>query len=130
MSKNQKLKRQKISNHYKFLFCKELIFTILALMSVFLLAYEYIAQPVDEIVRIITRFDFAVAIIFLTDFIVHLYLAKDKKLYWRHNWYFLLASIPLVDSWAETLRALRILGFIRVLRAAEHIKYSTNITKN
>jgi voltage-gated potassium channel len=127
---NKKSKKMDDKTKLILLFYKELIFTVLALMSVFLLAYEYLANPVDEVVAIIYRFDLIVAMIFLIDFFTHLYLAKNRKHYFIHNWYFLLASIPLVDTWTESLRALRILGLIRLVRAAEHIKYSTEITKH
>lgn len=113
-----------------FIFYKEIVFTMLALMSVFLLGYEYLANPSEEVVKLIYSFDFIVAILFLTDFCVHFYLAKDKKKYFKYNWYFLLASIPLVYGWAEILRTLRILGLIRLFRAGEHLKYSYEISKS
>ena len=118
---SNKLKKNR---YYKILLVKEIIFTILALLSIGLLIYEFIAMPSEQTVKKIMRFDFIVALIFLSDFMAHLYLTKDKKYYFKHNWLYLLASIPIVDGWAEVLRGLRILGLIRLLRAGEHLKKS------
>ena len=44
----------------------------------------------------------------------------------KENWYLLLASIPIVDSWAELLRGLRLLELVRLVRAGEHLNYVIN----
>lgn len=119
--KKKKFTRRKFS----FLFYKEVVFSILAVLSLVLLAYEFFYSPSKDIVHKISRFDFLVALLFLTDFLLQFFKAKNKRTFMRHNWYLLLASIPLVDSWTEALRALRILSLIRLVRASEHIKYAT-----
>jgi len=119
--KNKKTTRRKFS----LLFYKEVVFSILAVLSLALLAYEFFYSPPEDVVRKISRFDFLVALLFLTDFLIQFFRAKNKRTFMRHNWYLLLASIPLVDSWTEAFRALRILSLIRLVRASEHIKYAT-----
>lgn len=122
MAKTKKQIRQK----YSFLFYKEVIFSFLAVLSLVLLGYEFFYSPPEEIVQKITKFDFLVALLFLTDFLIQLYRSNDKKKFMKHNWYLLLASIPLVDSWTEVLRGLRILSLVRLVRASEHIKYAAD----
>lgn len=121
----RKKSKNQIQYRFSILFYKEVVFSFLAVLSLVLLAYEFFYSPSEEIVRKISRLDFVIALLFLTDFTMQLYRAKNKKLFMKHNWYLLLASIPLVDSWAEVLRGLRILSLIRLIRASEHIKYAT-----
>jgi hypothetical protein len=117
------------TKEYSKVFYKEVIFSILAVLSLLLLAYEFFFHPSSEVIKIISRFDFVVALLFLTDFCVQLYKAKHKGTFMRHNWYLLLASIPLVDGWAEVLRGLRILSLVRLVRASEHLHYATEAAK-
>lgn len=112
------------------LFYKEVILSSLAVISIALLTYETFMNPQPSTVRTIFYFDLIVAIIFLTDFSYMLFMAKNKSKYLRENWFLLLASIPLVDSWAEVLRGLRILALVRLIRAGEHLVYATRKTKN
>jgi voltage-gated potassium channel len=115
---------------YTVVFYKELFLSALAVISVALVAYELLASPSNEQIRQINHFDFAVALLFLIDFFIGLYQAVDKKRYFRKNWFLLIASIPLVDGWAEMLRALRLLVLFRIVRAGEHIVYIKHASKN
>ena len=110
---------------YTWRFYKEVVLSSLAIASIGLLAYEVFVSPSQAIVDQIYRFDFVVAMLFLADFMAELYLAKNKKRYIKQNWFLLLASIPLVDSWTEILRGLRLLVLVRLIRAGEHIAYAT-----
>ncbi len=115
---------------YSKLFYKEVTFSILAMLSLLLLAYEFFFHPSIEAIKVISRFDFVVALLFLTDFFVQFYKARNKSIFMRHNWYLLLASIPMVDGWAELLRGLRILSLFRLIRASEHLRYATEAAKS
>lgn len=115
------MKSKKKTN--KRLLYKEIIFSVLALLSVFLLIFEYFGSPEPEQISKIYKFDLVVAIIFLVDFLYQLYNSKNKRLFMKHNWYLLLASIPVTEGWAEVLRGLRILSLVRLLRATEHVHY-------
>ena len=121
--------KKKNKARFSRLFFKELAFSILAILSILLLAFEYITNPSTEVVKMITRFDFLVAVIFLTDFCIQLINANNKKIFLKQNWFLLLASIPLVDSWTEALRVLRIFGLVRLVRAGEHLHYATTQLK-
>lgn len=122
-------KKQKKLLYYNWRFYKELVLALLAIISIVFVIYEYVAEPSDEIITYIVRFDIAVALIFLTDFLIALLRSKNKRFYLKKNWYLLLASIPILDSWAELLRGLRLLELVRLVRAGEHLTYAVKSTK-
>lgn len=95
------------------------------------MVFEYLASPANHTRLIINRFDIAVALLFLADFGIALTKARSKRQFMYKNWYLLFASIPLVDSWTELLRGLRLLELIRLVRASEHLTfaYSESTTK-
>lgn len=100
---------------------KEIILTILAVVSVLLVAFELVRDPTAAQHRFIIHLDFIVACIFLADFFQELIVARDRAQYLRHNWYLLLAAVPLTDTVTEALRGFRLLRFLRLVRAGEHI---------
>ena len=100
---------------------KELLFGVLALVSVGLLVWDYFWNPTDVQHTQIIRLDVVIALLFLADYLYLLHKADHKKEYVLRNWHLLLASIPIVDSWAEALKALRLLELVRLLRAGEHV---------
>lgn len=108
------------------LLVKEALLVVLAFFSVGLGLYEMLGTPSDSQVKFIDSADIIIALIFLVDFLIMLNLAKNRSLFWKHNWYLLLACIPIYSSWAAILRGVRILAVFRVLRAAEHLNYSIN----
>lgn len=109
---------------------KETFLLILAVVSLLLLIYEEIAKPTGALLDAIDTFDLIVAFIFLIDFFWLLRKSRDRKYFFRHNWYLLLASIPIYSGWAEALRGLRILRFVKLIRVGEHLDYSIKHTKH
>lgn len=102
----------------------------MALLSVGLLGLDYLEKFNSDTKVLINRFDLIVAIVFLLDFTVKFIVSRSKKLYLKRDWYLLLASIPVVDSWAEALRALRLFELFRLVRAGEHISFvSKSLTR-
>lgn len=116
-------KKKIVKTYYNASFYKEIAMSILAVTSVILLIFEIFSNPTPETIRLISRFDIWVALIFLADFFVAMLAAKSKLNYVSKNWYLLLASIPIVDSWAEILRLLRIFELVRIFRAGTHLTY-------
>ena len=112
--------------HYSHLFYKELALSLLALLSIALVIIEYLLNVSEQIKVSIVRFDILVAIIFLIDFTWYFMKSKRKLKYIKSNWFLLLASIPIVDSWAELLRGLRLFELVRLVRAGEHLNYVIN----
>lgn len=102
---------------------KELVLSGLALLSVLLLAYEFIGSPTEEQRSAILNFDVVVALIFALDFCIALAKASNKSEYLSKNWHLLIAAIPIIDSWAEILKMLRLFELVRLIRAGEHLDY-------
>lgn len=105
---------------------KEIVLAVLAIASVAIGVFEVFSRPSPDVLKLIDAADVAIALIFLADFLWMFSVAKSRKLFFRRNWYLLLACIPLYSSWAAVLRGIRILGVFRLLRAAEHLNYSLN----
>jgi hypothetical protein len=120
--------RKKKHLQYLFLF-KEFSLGFLAITSIGLILYEFLGNPSAERIITIQHVDFWIAIAFLVDFTLSLIATRDKQKYIRHNWYFLLAAIPLTDALAESLRSLRVLRLIRLIRAGEHLGFEQSETK-
>jgi len=108
-------------------FYLELLYSILAILSLFSLVLLYFGDLSQNQLSLLSLFDLSVAIIFLSDFFIRLILAKNKKHYFKDKWFYLLASVPVVDNWSEILRVLRILGLIQIINSGKHI--NKHITK-
>ena len=124
--KNKK-KYSKSNINYRQIVIKELIFAFLAVLSVALLAWELFGSVSPEQERVIYMIEVAIALLFLIDYMLLLYQAPHKRTFVVRNWYLLLASIPIVSGWAEVLKGLRLLVFIRLFRAGEHVYYAKKI---
>jgi type II secretory pathway component PulF len=92
---------------------------IMAFTSGAMLIYEFLAKNADPIlISVFQDLDLAIAYIFLTDFIVALYLSPMNKFrYIRQNWLDLLGSIPFSDGLFRAMRILRFTRLVRLLRA-------------
>ncbi len=101
----------------------EVLFSILAVVSVALLIYENVADLEIEAVQTIVRIDFAIATMFLIDYCAGQYLAKNNWKYFKGNWYMLLASIPINEYAFRSLRILRILRIFRAISALSRTTY-------
>ena len=120
-----------MKNHHKqkLFLLKEFSLGFLAVASIGLVLYEFIGNPSEARIVTIQHIDFWIAIAFLVDFTISLITTRDKQKYVRHNWYFLLAAIPLTDAIAESLRGIRALRLIRLIRAGEHLGFEQSETK-
>lgn len=108
----------KVKNSY----WDEIVLMLLAIASVALLVYEFSADLVTEQVALIHTIDLIIALIFLSDFLLGLYVAENKKKYWKSEWYLLLASIPITGGVASALRSVRLLRLVRLIRVLARIK--------
>lgn len=105
------------------LVAKELVFGGLAIASIATVLYDWLGNPSPATRRLLDDVDFIIACLFLLDFCIELYLSKTRWRYFRRNWYFLLAAIPFSDALTDSLRGLRILRVVRIIRAGEHLDY-------
>ena len=85
---------------------------VLVVMNLGFLAYEHFYEPPLEELRLIELFDIASALVFLAEFIFEWYWARDRRLYVRHHWFYLLAAIPIPTASFELLRGIRALRLL------------------
>ncbi len=97
--------------------------TILCLTVYVLLQFSLeIILPIDERAGMLfRRIDFAICMLFLTDWIYYLILAQDKKHYLKTRSLDLAASIPFVQI-LRPLRFFRLVRIVRTLRLIRGIK--------
>lgn len=106
-------------NSYVF---KEIVIVLLAVFSIFLLVYELTSDLAVGQIAFIHTIDLVISLFFLVDFIICIYLAPDKRHYIKHNWFDLLASIPITSGMFRSLRSLRILRIVRVIRVLARVR--------
>jgi len=109
---------------YNFTFYRELFMGLLAVISVSSIIYELTFDVSEKTTDIIFVMDLSIALVFFSEYLWMLYHAEKRGRFVIKNWHLLLASIPIVDSWAEAFRALRLFEVVRVIRAEEHIEFS------
>jgi len=109
-----------------FLLVKEIILMTLLVISLACLALEHFERFTEEQLQMVEVYEFVLAFIFMGDFIFEWYHAKDRRQYWRHNWIFLLAAIPLPNALAEYLRAVRFIRLLRLFKIFAHMRYEYN----
>jgi voltage-gated potassium channel len=89
---------------------------VLALVSVVLLLVERTSALSAAQIAQFDTIDFCIALVFLAEFIIKLWLAPNKATYLKWNWWLLLASIPVTSTATQALRALRLLSIFRLVR--------------
>lgn len=95
---------------------------VLALISVGLLIFEISSDLATSQVALIHAIDFVICLVFLSDFVLGLYVADNKKLFIRRRWPDLVASIPVPTGLFRSLRVLRLLRLLRVMRVLARIR--------
>lgn len=99
---------------------------VLVVMNLGFLAYEHFYEPPLEELRLIELFDIASALVFLAEFIFEWYWARDRRLYVRHHWFYLLAAIPIPTASFELLRGIRALRLLKLLKIFANMRYERN----
>lgn len=86
----------------------ELIFGLLAIMSLVLLVYE-VSVPLSASERtLINAVDLFTVIIFAVDYALGFYWASNKRAYFWENWYNLLATVPFTSGPFRAFRLFRL----------------------
>jgi len=85
------------------------------------LVVESLLVKDPEVARVLQYIDFAVCLVFLGDFFVNLFLAKNRLQYLKWGWIDLISSIPAIDPlrWGRLARVIRILRFLRTIKSAK-----------
>lgn len=122
MSKHKHLKHR--PHVLCWLVIKEYVLIGLVLLSFVLLAFEHFNLLSATQMQWVEAYEIALGFIFIADFAYELHLSTDKRRYLRHNWFFLLAAIPLPSGLADVLRSVRLLRIIRLARATAHLEFA------
>ncbi len=92
----------------------------LVFVSIVMLIFEETHAVTPPEIQIIDSIDLTVALIFMAEFFIALYFARNRRSFFRSHWWELLATIPFTAPATQVLRALRILRVIRVFRTGAH----------
>lgn len=86
-------------------------------LAVLLLESFVITDP--EVKLVLQYIDFAICLIFFTDFLFNLVYADNRLAYLKWGWIDLVASIPAIDPlrWGRLSRVIRILRFLRSIKS-------------
>ena len=94
--------------------CYEITFAVLALFAVSLACADLLNKIPTQYNAIYLITDKVILVIFAIDYFARLYLAKDKKAYFKDNIFELLSIIPL-DAFFRGFRIFRIIRIVRIL---------------
>jgi hypothetical protein len=114
---------------WRYMVVKEVFILGLAVSSLVFLAVEEFADLSADQLSALYAYNVFVGCVFIAEFFTELRIASNKKSYWEHNWYYLLAAIPLPYAFAEALRGLRLLRVVKLLRFAAHTSYEHRLKK-
>ncbi|MEX1027314.1 MAG: ion transporter [Candidatus Paceibacterota bacterium] len=89
----------------------------LAILSVLLLSYELLGEPNPVERYVILSTDFAIAWIFLADFVIGFWVSANRDRYAKQNWLNLVSSVPIHTEMIQALRILRLVRTLRIIRA-------------
>ena len=90
----------------------EFAMMLLSLLSVIIVLVMTFGRLDKETYRLLFFIDTTICMIFMVNFFVGLFRARDKVFYLRHHWIDFIASIPAI----EALRIARVFQILRVIR--------------
>src|SRR5258708_6939859 len=105
----------------------EVFIVLLALASCAVRIFEFVSDVSYEQMAWIERIDGAIAVIFLSEFLVRLARSDDRRLFVRHCGWELLAAIPITNHAAQMLRGLRILRAVRIIRLLRLVRLTARV---
>jgi len=86
-----------------------------------LLFYDFAFAPSNEVSNRIFIIDAACCTIFMTEFLLRLHSAEDRRWFFRHNWIDFVTSIPIPGE-AQAARFGRVARLARVLRVMRLVR--------
>ena len=105
-----------------------IIVVLVLLFAEFSIGYEklnsvHVLETALTVLWLFYIIDCIACAVFIFEYFLRLYLAEDKKWFWRHNWIDLASSIPIPPISPEAsvnvlLRILRLLRLMRLFRIA------------
>ena len=103
----------------------EISFAVLALFAVVLATADILSKIPLEYQTLYVIIDRIILAIFAIDYFTRLYLAKDKKKYFKENIFELLSIIPL-DSFFRGFRIFRVIRIVRVMFLTKRLSSRAN----
>ena len=99
----------------------ECVMLVLCIYVLFVLAATTFFQLDKSVVEILDYVDNAICVVFLADFFMKLFTAKNKLEYLKWGWIDFLSSIPAVGPlrWGRFARLVRILRLLRGVRSCK-----------
>lgn len=122
------MKKQKRSKNYSYgtplgSLAVEFIMCVLVIVSLTMLVIDFFARPTPNQLAVIGKINISIALVLFGEFMIRFYLSGQKMLYFKKNWWYLLATIPLTGPIAEALRSIRLIGVIRLVKMSGHVVY-------
>jgi voltage-gated potassium channel len=105
----------------------EAFIVLLALSSCALLIFELVSDVSHEQMAWVEGIDLAIALIFLGEFLVRLARSEDRRSFFRHYWWELLAAIPITNRVAQMLRGLRLVRALRIIRLVRLVRLTARV---
>ncbi|MGE5312905.1 MAG: ion transporter [Acidobacteriota bacterium] len=109
-----------------FLLFKEAVMLTLVVLSFTFLALEHFEHLSEAQLRAVEVYEIAIALVFLAEFWFEWHFSKDRKKYFRHHWFYLIAAIPVPTSLFEILRGVRLLRLLKLLKIFAVYRYEHN----
>lgn len=105
-----------------------LVFFLMAIMSVFMLMYQYWPSVDPVWIARADAIDLYIGWIFLVDFFAGFFFnpAYSQARSWRTNLLDLISSIPISSNFAQALRILRVVRAVRVIGTAMDLLSTKN----
>lgn len=97
----------------------EIIMGSLALVSGYMLVREFADDLSPYQIFVFDIVDLIIAVIFLGEFGVKLFLAKNRVTYLKYHSWVLLAAIPVTTPLTQSLRLVRLLRLLHLFQAVE-----------
>lgn len=110
----------------RFLAVKEIIMYSLVALSFIFLALEHFEKLTENQLRLIELYEVGVALVFLAEFVFEWHFARDRRKYFRHHWFYLIAAVPIPTQTFEILRGVRLLRLLKLLKIFAHMRYERN----
>lgn len=108
------------------LLLKEVVMVSIALVTLGLAIWEHAVGLSDSQIMYVDIVELVASGLFLAEFTAEWFFARDRGRYIRHNWFFLLAAVPITSMSFELLKAVRLLRLLRYLKIFAELRYEYN----
>ena len=113
--------------HYSGLFFVEIMMALIVVIGLATFFYSYLADPTAGQRILLYRITIGIGGLLLVEFLARFWLSKHKLLYLKHNWWYVLASLPIAAPAASALRAVRLLGLVKMIKIGVHLKLDESL---